>query len=284
MVRDFITKETRIFEINSKKTKIENIEQLEAIVENINSKTNVPKDLIYGYASQWYYVNGEYYYFKDSKSSKFNFINELLGEKISEYFGLDTVHYSIAKLCIEGMSDNFGIVSKNFCNKEYTYKTAYDYNLLKGQDLSVLKRIKRICQSEDEYSLLVDDLKKFFIRDFFTSQRDRHGGNFLFMEKEEGISLAPLYDYEHAYDPLDVHVYINQIGKLDINDSNTQYLLKNDSKFQELLYMLMDFDMTKTLTKVEDIHKINIQPAYKDYYIRMNTDMKKLVKDYKLVK
>ena len=268
------------FDVNKSK-------EYEYIASCISEETGVPKNLIYKapylfYIKYWYKINGEWYFYKGD-GYDFHFINELLGEVISEYFGLSTIHYNIAKLCVNGQKEKYGLLSKNFCEKNCSYKTAWDYGLESKRDLSVLENIKTICNSENEYLELLKDLKKFFIRDFYTSQSDRSGKNFLFKETDNSIRLAPLYDYENSFESITPERYRNQIGEINLRNNETTYILKNDSLFQELLQLIIDIDMKSLLQMTEDRHKIIVPNNLKDYYINHDKEIKKLVKQQHLV-
>ena len=105
--------------------------------------------------SNWCQMNGEYYYFKPMENED-DFFNELLGELISKYFDLDTIHYQIATRSVKGIPDTYGILSKNFCEKNYKYHILSDYICKNPQlsffppDLRILKTIKEICTSQKE--------------------------------------------------------------------------------------------------------------------------------------
>jgi len=211
----------------------------------ISRETGTPEFLIYGpsifYIKNWFKIDENWYYFK-KQTNEVNLINELIGELISEYFGLDTIHYKIAKLNINGNSE-IGLVSKNFSNPLYDYKRVSDFNLPSKNDLSNLERIKAICKSENEYRLILEDLKKLFIRDFYAIQGDRTENNLLFKKTENSLRLAPLYDYESSFGNINEGWYSNSLGTLDLMNKKTIYLLKNDDKFHELIHLIIKLNI-----------------------------------------
>ena len=99
----------------------------------------------------------------------------------------------------------------NICNEKIANNIIEEIYIL-----SILENIRSICQSEEEYLLLLEDLKKFFIRDFYASQLDRTGNNFLFKITPDGIRLAPLYDYENSFESIDQQIYRNQIAEINV--------------------------------------------------------------------
>lgn len=290
MIEDCITKQTKIFEIQVDKL-IEfnetDIKRFSFLAENISRETGVPQNLIYTppyffFLDRWHKIHDLWYFYK-SDDYDFHFINELLGEVISEYFGLDTVHYHVASLCVKDESIRYGLVSKNFCTPNYQYKRSWDYGFSPRKYLDILKEVQSICHSEKEYLLLVEDLKKFFIRDFYTSQLDRSGNNFLFQQTPSGIRLAPLYDYENSFETSYVDVYRNQIAEINLQNPETLMILKKDSKFQELLHLLMQSDMSSFLNEVEERHQIRIPSEYKTDYRSHTSEVKKLIVEKKLL-
>lgn len=291
MIEKCITDKTKLFEIKTNNLiqfNTTDVDKFNIIAKKISVETGVPQKLIYTapyffFINHWHKIDGEWYFYK-SDGYDFHFVNELLGEIISEFFGLDTIHYNVAKLSVEGMKDEYGLVSKNFCDINYTYKRVWDYDFGPRGDLSILENIRSICQSEEEYLLLLEDLKKFFIRDFYVSQLDRTGNNFLFKITPDGIRLAPLYDYENSFESIDQQIYRNQIAEINITNRETQSLLKNDIKFQELLHLIMQADMLSFINEVEDRHKVLVPSDNKEYYKKRDTEIKRLILENKLIK
>ena len=79
----------------------------------IHLETGSPEDYIR--LKNWHKIDGKWYYFKN-KFTERN-INELLGEVISEYFGLDTVHYKLARVYGNEKIEE-GLISENFCDPD----------------------------------------------------------------------------------------------------------------------------------------------------------------------
>lgn len=291
MIDKCIKEDTPIVEIevdNLIEFNLVDTQKFNSIAESISLETGVPKELIYTapsffFINHWHKINDEWYFYK-SDGCDIHFINELLGEVISEYFSLDTIHYHVAKLIKPDKSIEYGLVSKNFCDKDLVYKRSWDYNLMPKRNLDVLKDLRNICKSRKEYIVLLDDMKKFFIRDFHVSQKDRTGNNFLFKETKEGIRLAPLYDYEKSFDTLDLGIYRNQIGEINIYNSDIKQLLKKDKKFQELLHLLMDANIRNFIDTVEERHSILVLEDDKEYYEKYERELKKKIRENKLIK
>lgn len=291
MIKNCITDKTNPIIIDTDELiefNVDNANEYEKIARMISEETGVPKRYIftapyYFFIDHWHKIGNEWFFYK-SDGYDFHFINELLGEIISKYFDLDTVHYNVAKLCVKGKKEEYGIISKNFCDKNYLYKTAWDYGLIPNDNLNILENIREICESDNEYLILLKDLKKFFIRDFYVSQLDRTGNNFMFKVGKEGIRLAPLYDYENSFESYRPEKYRNQIAGIDILSSDTRRILTKDEMFQELLYSIMQISMEEFLQTVEDTHKITISSDLKDYYMKHDTQIKQLIKEHHVIK
>lgn len=291
MIDNCITENTNLIILNGNnqpKFDTENTDKWHQMAEKISKETGVPQRLIYTepylfHLDNWYKINGLWYYYK-SDGYDVHFINELLGVLISEHFDLETIKYQIAQLHTTNRIPEYGLLSKNFCNPNISYRDAWYYKLPLKRDLSVLEDIRRICSSDTEYKNLLLDLKKFFVRDFFTSQNDRNVNNFLFKETDSGIRLAPLYDYEHSFESYAINCYRNQIGELNLDNLETQDIIKTDPTFQELFNKLMNIKMAELLTQLEDEHKIVIKEEDKEYYKKRTDEVKKLLKNYNIVK
>lgn len=178
------------------------------------------------------------------------------------------------------------MVSENFCSPDYIYTRTWDYNLGRV-DIFELDRLIDICNTREEFKMLLSDMKKFIIRDFYTSQGDRSGNNFLFRQKKdesEGKRLAPLYDYENSFESSSPEVYYNQILHLDMRNPNLPKYFKKDSEYQENLCKVRDANIDKLMKTVEERHNILIPNDIKEYYRKSDKEKKDIIKTNKLVK
>ena len=263
-----------------------------ALAQTISDETTVPFNLIYGKypwnirINNWYKINNIWHYYKNATGN--NLINELLGEIVSEYFGIDTIHYEMATLINDDGTDQIGLISKNFCQQDSTYKTIEEYEQAQIIKFSsndtldiTLSKFERMCPSTENCSTLKSDIKKLFIRDFFATEIDRGTGNLLFRERNNNVFLAPLYDYEESFLPDEyiIQKYINCIGKIDINDSRTLTFLKQDYECQQLINLLLAIDMNNLLSSVESRHHIILSENKKAFYMQHSNKMKKIIKE-----
>lgn len=252
---------------------------LEALEQayKISEETGIPVKFIYdppfNHLQNWFKKDSTWYYFKSD--DLIYILNELLGEKISEYFSLETAHYQLAKINFD-MFNKYGIASANFCSSLNKYKRITDLNFSHFNGFDWLNNIKTLCKNNNEYKMFLLDLKKLFIRDFMSRERDRNISNFLFKMNDNGIRLAPLFDYEGSFFG-DVDYYSNPLGILDINNLNTCDLLKHDQDFQNLLEKIMDFNIEKKLKIIEEENNLNVPLEFKEYYKQQIFETQELV-------
>ena len=272
-------KTDKIIEYNKK-----DIKKYELLAKTISRETSIPIEYIYNrltdkfYLNRWFKVNNEWLNFKDNKYYQY-IINELLGEKISEYFDLETIHYRIGKLIINGKCDKYGIISKSFCDKKYEYLTLDEYfSKIQKKDLNIIKEINKVTNNKKECLNLTNDLKKMFIRDFYTGQRDRIYFNMILKKTNKGIRLGPLFDYEYSFNPIDPSIYRSSLCKISLYDKNTCDLLRNDKKFQELIQKIMNINLKNIIEDIEDSQKIIIPTKDKSLYNIHDREVKKTSK------
>ncbi len=180
----------------------------------------------------------------------------------------------------------YGLISENFCSPNYIYTRTWDYHLSRG-DIFELDKLIEICDSLEESKKLISDMKKFVIRDFYTSQLDRNGNNFLFKQRKDGSDgkrLAPLYDYEDSFESISPEIYSNQILYLNMKNPELPKFFKKDYEYQEHLCKIRDADMNKFIKTVEERHGILIPSDIKEYYKESDKEKKEIIKTNKLVK
>lgn len=243
----------------------------------ISEETGIPVKFIYDppfhHLQNWFKKGATWYYFKSD--DLIYVLNELVGEKISEYFALETAHYQLARINFN-MFNKYGITSANFCSPSNEYKRITDLNFSHSDEFDWLDNIKVLCKNNDEYKRLLLDLKKLFIRDFMSRERDRNISNFLFKINANGVRLAPLFDYEGSFFG-DVDYYFNPLGMLDTNNMNTCDLLKHDQDFRVLLERLLNFNIEKSLENIEEENNFHIPIEFKEYYKQQIFKTKELV-------
>lgn len=293
MIKNCILESTPIFTIEVEqlpKLSFDKYDYYNMLAQEMSEEMGVPKELLFVpphlfFINHWHKINGKWYFYK-SDGYDFHFINELLGEVISEYFGLDTVHYKVASLKVANEEPEYGLVSENFCSTEYKYTRTWDYNLGRG-DIFELEELIESFNTSEEAKQLLSDMKRFVIRDFYTSQLDRSGNNFLFQQRKDGSEpkrLAPLYDYEDSFASISPNIYSNQILYFNMEEHGLSKFFKKDPEYQEHLCKIRDADMSEFLRTVEERHEILIPNDLKEYYKKCDKEKKEIIKTNRLVK
>ncbi len=297
MLKNCITERTDIMLIETESLPVlteENYDYYEELAKSMSVEMGIPKELLisgihFFFIDCWHKIDDKWFFFKEEED-ELHFFNELLGEVISEYFGLDTVHYKVGKLIVGSSEPKIGVVSENFCSSDYKYTRIFDYpNFYRGyaNDIQHLEKLRDLCASDEEFKLLFADFKKFMIRDFYTSQGDRTGSNFLFKEKNdgsEGKRLATLYDYENGFEVCPSDCLYNALIYQEMKERKLRRYFKRDAEYQESLEKLRDANMNAFLTEVEERHSILIPQDVKKFYIEADKRKKEIVKKNRLVK
>ena len=291
MIKDYITKDTRMMEIEDN-FNIRNIYSNCCVYDDelamqlfIETGINMASSI--HLIDNWYKIGEEWYFFKNDREHLFRgaSINELLGEVITNYFELDAAHYEIARLVDNG--DTFGLVTRNFCEKNVCYGDLIDYFPRNNRTgISIFKCLTELSNKDERFKGLLIDIKRLFIRDFLVGEKDRKNCNLLFKEQNGQILLGPVYDNEDSFliDDYEAYIYRNFLGELDITKKATRELLVGDYYFQYLLDRLMSFNMNKAINITEEVSGIIIPNENKDNYIRHNRNIKRLVKENNLIR
>ena len=240
----------------------------------VSSATGLPINYIIGSRMNefngWHKVNGYWYRFKCMDD--FSVINEILGQYISEYFGLPTAEYYPARC-----GNVSGVVTPNFCSKDKSYITLYELNYRSCSSFHLLEEL------ELDYESVIDILKKVIIRDFYTSETDRYNRNLMFEYCGDELFLAPLYDYELSFVDKYNYTYIGILATFDIRDRYTQEIMRMDDIFNETLNELMNINIKLLLEKLEDNFKVLLDDDTKKYYSKHDEKIKRYVRNCELI-
>ncbi len=257
-------------------------------VELISMETGIPITYIsnnaLNYIRNWIKIDNKWFFIK-KPNSYLKFFNELLGQEISNYFGLESVCYKIAKKFEDYCFDTC-LMSENFFDNNYRYLTFDDLKIdTSNKKLSKrLDLIKQLCQkNNDKEYLLLQDIIKMSIRDLYSNMEDRHYRNFFLKKDDKEIRLAPLFDYELSF-MMPPTIYRNPLLKLDIHDNNTSNLIKNDDMFQEYINKLMDINIEKLLEITQEKNGISISDGLREIFINHDRNAKNIVKTFYLRK
>lgn len=237
------------------------------------------------------------YYFKKAYNHKYIYLlNELMGELVSKYFKLQTVHNELIKYTNEYNKIRYGLISKNFIDnpKNCKYLSSKLFpNLDKEKDIGLdnLNNLKTVIDNDKyyretnniTYAKLLEDLKKLIIRDFITSQTDRHNYNMIFKIIDNNICLMPVFDYEHSFMNNEYRTFFH-IFDFNLKLKKVREYIKNDNIFQQLLYKSYSLKPELLIEELEDIYPVKLNDIEKDSYIYSINKKQELIKKYKLIK
>lgn len=277
---DIITKETRLIELGNLKNIL--IDLKDNIIDKDKRSNN---SLQSGY---WISLDGEIYYFKIPPFTQ-SYINELLGEKISLEFGLETVHNQLATGIIKRYGEEvkiYGLLSKWARKKDYNYNILKnvlinnrDVNLFDSSNLSILDFIDQIYKNQ----AICKQIRYFITREFLTQETDRLQSELLIATKGNNTELGFLTDYEFEFMKYSSQYSLSGLLRLDLSESLTLNKIKTDLFFQEAFTKALEIDITYLLDKMTEEHKIRLIDYDKNNYKEHETQMKKIIRSKKII-
>lgn len=226
----------------------------------------------------WYFVNDNWYYFKAIGDLQV-LINEMLGVKLATSMVLPTVNYKFAKIS-KGKYTFYGIISPSFIENNKTYLRANELGLKYNCGHKKLKKLRKLCGSDDNYNKLIEQLNKLSLLDFYMSQLDRVPNNMFFVADESGLNLSKLFDYSASFNTFGESNFYSYFPNVETyyshyheeNKENFNYICSNylfsltyPSKetikifstisLQDSLLKLYNFNLVDSIHEIEeDIH------------------------------
>ena len=221
--------------------------------------------------NQWTKIDNTYYYFKQINYI-YTFLEELIGEQISKYFDLNTVHYEIGAKK-ENKTIKYGLLSKNFRLQQKTYFESIDLHLNRYHGFELFDHLEEY-NEEGQYNLLISDLKKMIIRDFYTHQIDRLNDNNFFFQIDDGkLRLSPLHDYESSFEEFALE-YTNLFSSFDLQNPKIVEYFHQDKEFNNLFKKIFLLDMKKILENIEKNYQIEISKNHQNYFLDYDEQVK----------
>lgn len=278
---DIITKHTKLIDLGNLKEKLVNIND-DLIEEDKKSNDSTQS----GY---WLNLDDSIYYLKVAPFTQ-GYINELLGEKISLEFGLETVHNQLATGIIKHQGKEtkiYGLLSK------WARKPDYDYHILKNV---IYKNIKRKLPDSSNLSILeyIDEtyknqpicgqMRSFITREFFTQETDRLDNELLIATKDKKVELGFLSDYEFEWLETSSRYSLYGMLNLDTSDEQTIQQIQQDQFFQAAFTKALEIDVVYLLEQIQEEHKIRLIDYDKNNYSQKAHIMKRIIKTKKLLK
>ena len=233
----------------------------------------IPPDKINNRTILWLKLDGQVYAFKRRLDERL-IIHELLGEKVSEYFEIDTVHHELAT-CILNGKRIFGLlspmarkenVSYTYFWKELTEKTKIrpPYNMMK-----ILSKTDEVFKREP----ICEEIRSLIVRDFFTNEYDRITSEIL-IEKGKSIHLGYLCDYEVEFD-LPFEPYSWDTTSILALDYETIPFIEQDEELMKKFHLALKCNLLHLLEELEEEKKLRISDEKKEQIKKFSRSIKK---------
>lgn len=257
---NFMTDETKCVDLNS-------FIRLNLTRDELAYLLHINKEIIEK-EENWYSYDGDMWFLKRRNKMRF-IINELLGEYLSMYMNLPTIHYVL----LVSKGKIIGVASKNFREKGAIYQNAFK---LTDSDHEKINKVllSRPTIFNHKYK---KQMYNYLIRNYYASQENRMH-NVLCEYKSKRFYLAPLYDYEMSFTSKSGKIFIDPyfLG-VDINPYLLRGLFKKDRSMRDSVNRILDLDMECALKYLEDDNKIIIPEDLKKYYLDYDRSRKELI-------
>ena len=275
-------------------------DEIPNIDENIrNVITKEDKKQIFSYdfkENRFIKINDQLYFFKKAYNHKYIYlINELMGELISKYFDLQTVHNEVIKYTNEYDRRRYGIISKNFIDNpslcKYLSRSLFP-DLKKEENIGLdnLNNLKNMIDKEKyyreisngTYAKLLEDIKKLLVRDFISSQSDRHNCNMIFKVVKNNVCLMPVYDYEHSFMNNKFGEFFH-IFDIDLKLKKVREYIRNDYTFQPLLIKAYYLNPEIIIEELENTYPVRLTQEEREAYSYIINNKQEKIKKYRLI-
>lgn len=236
--------------------------------EELSALTMTPLDTLKRY-NNWYFFEGDYYYLKEL-GSIIGFINELLGQYLSEYMDLPTIEYHV----VQKDGKIVGLFSRNFKS------SLYDYSLGMYAPKNLVSDIRKIITGND-YECNEETCKQltaYLIRNYYSSLKDRLMNSMYAYNSKERFIMAPLYDYESSFMDPQMMTYLDPLINYCFNYESCETLRNNNKYYAESLEKIYGFDILSALKIISDKYSIVIPSEVKDYYKNFDIERKSFMK------
>lgn len=237
--------------------------------DEIVSSINLPLSNISEY-NNWYKKNDKQYYFKEIDSLVV-LLNELLGEDLSIWMELPTVHYDI----VTDREDRIiGLLSENVKRKNKIYIDS------RNLDKSSVERIRNIFTGDEIHydPKFKRDLTYYVIRNFYSVLQDRYSNSEVIWNGDS-FEIPPLMDYASSYNDHLVGVYYDPLITFTFTEKEISYLRENNEFFLEALTRVFEYSYKDALLRLEKKYDIVIPVVVKQYYMQFGEWRKQVLID-----
>lgn len=265
---------------NTKVIDLGNLEDIELIQledETVPSlKRNNYHHRVSGY---WLKRENKIYYFKVPIFER-QILKELVGEKITLYFGLPSVHYQLAKMKIEDQTV-YGLLSQYTRQKDKEYMLLKDWAVKEGWEQQNFLRFLNEGYGDQP---LLEEYKRLLVRELYTQEEDRQDDEIIVEIDQGKVRLSPLVDYEEEFilrgklDPIKIPC----IQTFDVENISTLLTVKGDKSFENYFNQVKKLRINKLLTELKGEFKLKLHPVDRKYYLDYDTGIKKHLKKYNL--
>ena len=231
----------------------------------------VPQSSI-GRNGAWFKNDNEEAYYLKRRGFLAIILNELIGEYLSKYMGVDTVEYDLAY-----EDDNIvGLFSKNFRKPNVDY--IYSQYLTEEEKKFIFRVISRRAKTD-----IAKDYKKqytdYLMRNFYANQWDKVFNTLCY--RDNGlVYLSTLFDYESSFYHVDDNSMIDPfLMHEELSYDLINKLRKKDNCFDESIEKVLGFNMEETLERIVDDFGIRIPDAVMDHYTSYDEERKRLMKE-----
>ena len=136
--------------------------------------------------------------------------------------------------------------------------------------------------SNGTYAKLLEDIKKLLVRDFISSQSDRHNCNMIFKVEKNNVCLMPVYDYEHSFMNNKFGEFFH-IFDFDLKLKKVREYIRNDYTFQQLLIKAYYLNPEIIIEELENTYPVRLTQEERKAYIYIINNKQEKIKKYRLI-
>lgn len=242
-------------------------------LDNTNNKL-----LIFNY-------QGENYYYKyDKYANIIRPYNELIASELAQDFGIPYVDYDLAIL-----KNKKGVISKNFKKENTDYIQGNQlllnfwknsFNIGENNNLEdIWDALEYHYQNYPNKREIIEYLMKkiilIFVFDIIICNHDRHSENWMIIENDNNIDIAPIYDNEGM---LTINSVFSMVSlTVDDMEPNLCRVIKRFQKIsgeeykniiKEKLWIISDENLKSVFGRIEQKTNYPISETLKEHYIK----------------